>query len=299
MILTKAKSNLFIFMDETIRQLKKMGKERTAETYSLTLKSFMTFRRGQDIPICGIDSDIMLLYEAYLRSRGICMNTCSFYMRILRAVYNRAVEKGLADQKNPFRLVYTGIGKTAKRAVSTATLRAIKEADLSARPAIAYARDLFMFSFYTRGMSFVDIAYLKKQDLKNGMLIYCRRKTGQRLMIKWEKCMADIVNKYYIEGSQYLFPIITDAERARLQYANALHLVNHHLKTLANMLSLPYPLTMYVARHSWASVAKGKNIPLSIISEGMGHDSETTTRIYLASLDTSVVDNANKKIIDL
>ena len=58
------------------------------------------------------------------------------------------------------------------------------------------------------------------------------------------------------------------------------------------------PLTMYVARHSWASAAKAKGIPVSVISEGMGHDSESTTQIYLASLDTSIVDSANSIILN-
>lgn len=54
---------------------------------------------------------------------------------------------------------------------------------------------------------------------------------------------------------------------------------------------------MYVARHTWASVARSKHIPISVISEGMGHDSEVTTQIYLASLDHSVVDRANAMIL--
>ena len=53
----------------------------------------------------------------------------------------------------------------------------------------------------------------------------------------------------------------------------------------------------HVSRHSWASIAKSKNIPISVISEGMGHDSEETTRIYLASLDGSVIDKANSIIL--
>ena len=82
-------------------------------------------------------------------------------------------------------------------------------------------------------------------------------------------------------------------------YDNELHRVNHLLKKIGKQLDLPMPLTMYVGRHSWASIAKSRNVPISVISEGMGHDSESTTQIYLASLDTTVVDKANKKILDL
>lgn len=296
---TTKEASLFSFMHGVIAQLKQLGRVRTSETYTATLKSFMAFRDEQDIPLDGITSDLMLLYEAHLKARGVRMNTISFYMRILRAVYNRAVEKGLTPQRNPFRHVYTGVDKTTKRAIPIKTVKTLKELDLSMKPSTDFARDMFMFSFYTRGMSFVDMAYLKKTDLQYGILTYQRRKTGQQLTIKWEKCMAEIVAKYPDNKTDYLLPIIKEKGNERKQYDNALHLVNYRLKKLSDMLKLQRPLTMYVARHSWASAAKAKNVPLSVISEGMGHDSEATTQIYLASLETSVVDRANKMILGL
>ena len=296
--LTKEVS-LFSFWHNVIAQLKQLGKVRTAETYTATLKSFMKFQNNQDVPLDGITSDMMLLYEAHLKARGVRMNTISFYMRIFRAVYNRAVEKGLTAQNNPFRHVYTGVDKTVKRAISIKAIKALKELDLAMNSALDFARDMFLFSFYTRGMSFVDMAYLKKTDLQNGILIYRRRKTGQELSIKWEKCMAEIIAKYPENKTNFLLPIIKEQGNERRQYDNALHLVNYRLKELSTMLKLQRPLTMYVARHSWASAAKAKNVPLSVISEGMGHDSEATTQIYLASLETSVVDKANKMILGL
>ena len=291
--------SLFSFWHNVIAHLKLLGKVRTAETYTATLKSFMKFLDNQDIPLDGITSDMMLLYEAYLKARGVRMNTISFYMRIFRAVYNRAVEKGLTIQNNPFRHVYTGVDKTVKRAIPIKAIKALKELDLSMNQALDFARDMFMFSFYTRGMSFVDMAYLKKTDIKHGILTYRRRKTGQELSIKWEKCMAEIIAKYPENKTDFLLPIIKELGNERRQYDNALHLVNYRLKELSTMLKLQRPLTMYVARHSWASAAKAKNVPLSVISEGMGHDSEATTQIYLASLETSVVDKANKMILGL
>lgn len=292
-------TSLFSFMHSVIIQLRQLGKIRTSETYTATLKSFMEFREEQDVPLDGINSDLMLLYEAHLKTKGVRMNTISFYMRILRAVYNRAVEKELTPQKYPFRHVYTGVDKTVKRAVPVKVIKALKELDLSMKSSLDFARDMFMFSFYTRGMSFVDMAYLKKTDLQNGILTYCRRKTGQQLTVKWEKCMEEIIKKYPANSSIYLLPIIKEQGNERKQYDNALHLVNYRLKDLSKMLKLQRPLTMYVARHSWASAAKVRNIPLSVISEGMGHDSEKTTQIYLASLEASVVDKANKMILEL
>lgn len=297
------KPGFFGFMQNVISGLKCIGKHRTADNYTMTLKSFAQFRSYRDLPFCEMDSDMMMRYEAYLFGRGVKRNTVSFYMRILRAVYNRAVGQGQTEQRSPFRHVYTGVDKTVKRAISFAAVRRIKELDLSLHQKLDFARDMFLFSFYTRGMSFIDMAYLRKSDLKSGILSYCRRKTGQQLHIRWEKCMQEIVSKYEEsrcpeDGSPYLLPILKPPFDNHLsRYKNAMQQINRSLKTVAASAGLDVPLTMYVARHSWASIAKSKNIPVSVISEGMGHDSEMTTRIYLASLDTSVIDRANRLIL--
>ena len=279
--------------------LKEQGRIRTGETYQCTLNSFMRFKNGEEIILDEMNQETIEAYEAYLKKGRLSLNTISFYMRILRAVYNRAVEKELTTQRFPFRHVYTGIEKTIKRAIPQPIIRQIKEKELLTGSSVDYARDMFLFSFYTRGMSFVDMAYLKKKDLHNGILTYRRKKTGQQLSIKWEQCMQEIIEKYPPNPTEYLLPIITSTnENERLQYRNSLTLVNRKLKILSVFVHSPHPLSMYVARHSWASIAKSKNIPLSIISEGMGHDSETTTQIYLASLDTTVIDKANYLILN-
>ncbi len=287
----------FCFTKSIIAQLQKLNKARTSETYSSALSSFMNFLNGKDLLHDEITSDLMMEYEAWLKGRDVTMNTISFYMRILRAVYNRAVERGLTDNRTPFKYVYTGIDKTVKRALSWESIKRIKALDLSGKPSLDLARDIFLFSFYTRGMSFVDIAYLKKKDLQNGTLTYRRRKTGQQLFIRWEKCMQEIIDKYPTNDTPYLLPIIKKTKNERLQYRNALHSINNKLKIVAEQTGLHISLTLYCARHSWASIAKSKNIPISVISEGMGHDSESTTQIYLASLDNSRIDNANEMIL--
>lgn len=286
------------FAWELVKQLKQIGKNRTAERYTTVLNCFRRFLGENDVLLEEVDSNLMVRYETFLKARGICPNSSSYYMRGLRAIYNRAVEKELTVQRNPFKHVYIGIDKTIKRAVSLKTIRQIRELDLSLSPAIDFARNIFMFSFYTRGMSFIDMAFLKKKDLQNGILSYRRHKTDQQLFIKWEKPMQEIIDKYDTSKTPYLLPIIrnVDIDEWR-QYKNASHLVNDKLKKLGEQLGLPIPLTSYVARHAWASIAKSKNIPVSTISEAMGHDSENTTRIYLASLDTSIVDKANSLIL--
>lgn len=298
---TRIRSNvsLFTFIENLINDFRSLGKPRSAETYTTTLNSFRRFRNNLDLKLSDIDSDIMIAYEAYLKSNGVSRNSSSFYMRILRAIYNRAVDKELTTQRYPFRHVYTGIDKTIRRAISITAIKNIKKLDLTAKPALEFARDMFLFSFYTRGMSFIDMAYLRKSDIKRGILSYRRRKTDQQLLIKWEKCMQDIVDKYHTTDSEYLLPIIrtTCKTQARKQYLNSIRTINQHLKQIGQITNLPLPLTTYVARHSWASIAKSKNIPISIICEGMGHDSEVTTKIYLTSLDSTAIDQANSKIL--
>ena len=287
------------FMEKVMEQLRRTGKVRTSETYRSTLNSFMRFRKDEEVLLEEIDSDLMMDYETWLKSNGISMNTVSFYMRILRATYNRAVENNLIAQQYPFKPVYTGIAKTVKRAIPFRLIKRLKSMDLSSNKMYSFARDMFLFSFYTRGMAFVDMAFLRKKDLNKGTLSYRRKKTGQLLFIKWEPCMQEIVDRYFDAESPYLLPLIKKAGvKERNQYINGMHQINKYLGKIGEDMNIPIPLTLYVARHTWASVAKSKNIPLSVICEGMGHDSETTTRIYLTSLDTTPVDRANHLILN-
>lgn len=292
----KSEKFLFIYMEQIIKELEDNRQISTAANYKSTLKSFKRFRNGKNIALSKINDKVIQQYEAYLKNEGIKMNTVSFYMRVMRAVYNRAVEDGLAAEKQLFKNVYTGIDKTEKRAVPLQTIKAIKELYMPSR-ALHFARDMFLFSFYTRGMSFVDMAYLKKTDLENGILTYKRRKTKQQLSIKWEKCMQDIVNKWP-SYNEYLLPIITIAGKdERTQYKSCQKNVNQQLRKISKMLKMRKGITMYVARHSWASIAKNMNIPLGVISDSMGHTSLKTTQIYLSAIDMDIINKANLKII--
>lgn len=296
---TRHEDSFFSFMESVAARLDRLEKQRTAETYMSALKSFRRFVGRPRLAFSELDTDLTAAYEAYLiRRRGLTPNTSSFYMRILRAVYNRAVNQGLTTQNNPFRGVYTGVARTAKRAIPQQALRRIRDMQLPEDGPLAFARDMFLFSFYTRGMSFVDMAYLRKTDLKNGTLAYRRRKTGQLLQIRWEPCMQEILGRHTVPGdSEFLLPIITDPSEGRRQYVQASHRINRNLKAIGTTAGLAAPLSMYVARHTWASIARSRHIPLSVISDGMGHDSEATTQIYLASIDNCEIDKANRLII--
>ena len=292
------KTTVFEYMCRQSERMKMLGKVRTCETYRQTLRSFTKFRNGVDLYFDMLDADMVEQYESYMRANNLSRNTTSFYMRILRCIYNRAVEDRLTQQTDPFRRVYTGVDKTAKRAIALKEIKRIKELNLTDKPALDYARDMFLFSFYLRGMSFIDLAYLRKRDLSNGYITYIRKKTGQQLTIRWERSMQEIVDNYPENPTQYLLPIITRQDGTeRQQYLNKILFVNRKLKQVARLAKISTPLTMYVSRHSWASIAKSKNVPLSVISEGMGHDNEETTRIYLAAIQTNHIDDANRRIL--
>ena len=318
----KTSESLFTFMNLLIALLLKNGQLRTMQHYKATLNSYMRFRDGKDITFKEINAEEMQSYEAYLKNVAkVCANTSSFYLRILRATYNKAVEKGLipAQQQNPFKNVYTGIAKTKKRAIPTASVSQIKHLNtvndahdtnkLTSKQELA--RDAFLMSFYLRGISFIDLAHLRKSDLKDGFISYTRSKTGQRISIRLEKDMQDMVDKYQAEtfSSPYLFPFLvsdTNRKNCTIQdkrqdelrlYHNAESRIAYHLKKLGAKIGIQSKLTLYVARHSWATAARDGNVSISIISEALGHNSETTTQIYLRSIQSSEVDDANAKIL--
>ena len=291
--------SVFSFIHTQVQHKKQLGKIRSSETYQATLNSFMRFRRGVDLSFEMIDSDLMELYEADLRNRGLSRNTTSFYMRILRTNYRLAAEKGVTADRHPFRHVYCGMDKTVKRSIPFSEIKKINSLELSRKPSMDFARDMFIFSFCTRGMSFIDMAYLEKTDLNNGYLAYRRKKTGQLLTMEWTQQMQDIVDKYKQNETRYLLPIITREDGSeRKQYQNQMRKINRLLKSIARLTGLQLPLSMYYSRHSWATIARGKDVPLAIISEGLGHDSETTTQIYLDSIKSSEVDKANRMILE-
>lgn len=289
------------YMCMQILKLKQFNKLGTANNYLHTLYSFMDFLDGYNIGIDCLTEILVERYDLYLLNRGLKRNSISFYMRILRSVYNKAVKQRLVLQTNPFANVYTGVDVTKKRAVQPQILSIISRLDLSDKPAMQFARDLFLFSFYARGMSFVDMAFLKKSSISSNVLYYTRRKTAQRLSVKIEPCMQKIIERYNVSDSEFLFPILVSDiySKSYQQYRKAVNRYNANLKKLSKYAELDVSLTSYVARHSWATMAQNSNVPISVISAALGHTTEQTTRIYLSAIDNSKIDEANSRIISL
>ncbi len=288
------------------------GRFGTAHACRYAGVSFLKFLNGKDIRIDKIKAALMEGYEHYLLSEGKSKNTVSCYMRSLRAAYNSAVNEKVPVSKkskdNPFSGVFTGNAKTEKRAISKECIAKLMEVELegiknvkeTAVSSPAFSRDLFLFSFYTQGMSFSDMVNLKKEDIKDGVIRYRRKKTGQQITVKLEECMKAIIRRYQDKDSGYIFPVLKgntgDYQRWK-QTQTALAAFNRDLKKLAKLAGIEEHLTSYVARHSWASIASHVGIPIATISRGMGHESEKTTRIYISRADYSDVSRANRQIL--
>lgn len=287
------------FIRMQIERLNQTGRLGTAQCYEKTLHSFALFLGGKDLPLSAMTEQLVSDYNTFLIRRGLVRNSVSFYMRVLRAVYNKAVRQRLIEQSHPFQTVYTGIDRTRKRAVDEGVISALNRLELSADSRLALARDMFLFSYCTRGMAFVDMAYLRRDNIQNGMICYARRKTGQRLVVRIEPSIRRIIDRYAAPERPYLFPVVTSTDTcvAYAQYRAAMNTYNRMLLRLSAMLPEECRLTSYTSRHSWATAARNHNVPISVISAGMGHSSEQTTRIYLAMLENSVIDDANSVII--
>ena len=297
---TTADYSITDFFTQQIQKLKNDNRRGTARNYSKTLKSLKAIMKNTDSTFNIVTEQFVESYNTFLIQRGVVRNTISFYMRIFRSVYNKAVTQKIIEQTFPFKNVYTGVDRTRKRAVTETVISQLLSIDLKKSKALQFARDLFIFSFYARGMAFVDIVYLKKSNIQNGYITYVRHKTGQELTIRIETRLQNIINQYEKKDSPYLFPILNteDENKAYSQYEIALNYYNRQLKRLSKLLEPNINLSSYTPRHTWATTARNKNVPLSIISAGMGHSSEKTTLIYLTKIDNSIIDEVNKAIID-
>lgn len=296
------KSNSFYsIMEYRINELKTKRKITTMDNYKSTLRALKLFRNEDDIIPSMITPSFVKQFEVHLKEREVCPNTISFYMRIFRAVYNYAFENEfILENKMPFKRVFTGEAKTRKRAVDIHIVRKLVKLDLTSYPRLDISRDMFLFSVLTRGMAFVDVAHLTRKNIHNNEIIYNRHKTGQRIRIELLPCMKEIIDKYIQQTGEndYLFPLLTPNQRKEIiAYTSALRMHNKHLSEISEMLRLKSKLSSYVARHTWATIAKNKGVSVSVICDAMGHTSEETTRIYLDSLDKEMIDKANYSIV--
>lgn len=288
--------------DEQIASCKNENRIGMAEAYKSTKSSIFKFLKGKDIELSELNRRFVLEYESALMRQGVTRNTVAYYLRNLKTVYNRFVSIEYRNsEKYPFVNIRTSPIKTQKRSLSKNELvQLVKKKFNENEKHLDFARDIFLFSFYTRGMSFVDILHLKKSDIKNNYIIYERKKSKQRLQIALTEPLQSLIEKYS-HSDEYVLPVLNSVPGNLLykHYKKALARINRSLKIIGETLSLSITLTTYVARHSWAMQAKLLGTPMSVISEGLGHASETTTRIYLKALDSSIIDKVNESVVKL
>lgn len=291
------------FVSLLIDELSLAGRHGTAHSYRSSMKRLNRFTGNDQLLFSALTPGLLKSYEQYLLAEGCKRNTVSLYLRMLRSICNQAVQRGLAKfPSGLFSDVFTGGDSSEKRAVPPSVINQIREVDLSLYPEMEVSRDLFLLSFYLRGIPFVDLVHLRRSDVIQGVLRYRRSKTGRLLTVALEPCAKAIFKKYASRNSDssYLLPFITKkgCEGYR-QYQSALRRYNHHLRRLSSFLGLKIKLTSYVARHSWATAAYHQGIPVSVISESLGHASEKVTYTYLTSFDNRSLNRANRKVIAL
>lgn len=273
----------------------------TMENYKTAVNSIMNFNGRKPVQISILDNEMLSHYYRWLLGRGVCLNTISCYMRSLRSLYNKYSKYGLTNKANPFVDIFTGQERTMKRALKADDINRLRSVKLQKGTRLDLTRDVFLFSFYSFGMPFVDIYNMRKTQINGDLLIFHRKKTGRTIRVKLEKCMLDIIKKWYSKNSDFVFPFNKKRSRSKNEntyYHTCLCYYNKNLKDLARIAGLDFNLTSYVSRHSWASWAYSNNVSIPIISKALGHSNSLTTMTYISDVDDTSLYVANHNLIE-
>ena len=287
-----------------IERLESLGKINSATKHKYALQVLDGYK-PTTMALEAIDLDYLKGLELYLRQRGNKDNSIATRFAIFKAIYNKAVKEGkVAVKQNPFSIYQVGSlwAKTRKRAIDKDDIQRLIDLEITEGHTTEYrrlAKDLFLFSYFTAGMNFGDIARLRYKDILRGRVNYSRHKTQKLLSFQLVPMALQILEKYGTagHGEDYIFPILNRHEHTTPQQIfNRLHKVlrkvNRELKVLGEMIGLEMPLTTYVARHTYATVLKRSGVSVALISESLGHSDLSTTQIYLDSFENSQIDAA-------
>ena len=288
-----------------INRLRKEGRYSTAHVYKNAIFSFSKFCGTSNVSFRQVTRERLRRYGQYLYECGLKPNTISTYMRMLRSIYNRGVEAGSAPYvPRLFHDVYTGVDVRQKKALPAGELhKLLYEDPKSERLRRTQTIAALMFQFC--GMSFADLAHLEKSALDQSVLRYNRIKTKTPMSVEVLDTAKGMINQ--LRSNQepipdcpnYLFDILCGNkkrkdERAYREYQSALRRFNNRLKDLARALRLNSPVSSYTLRHSWATTAKYRGVPIEMISESLGHKSIKTTQIYLKGFELRERTEVNK-----
>lgn len=295
------------FYDEIIDELERSGRMSYAKSFKDTRTSFLKFT-GKNIMFRDITPILIEKYEVYLRENNNQNGGISFKMRHLRALFNIAIKRKVMN-KNNYPFIDYKISKLKpegnKRALSVDEFKKIKEVDLSNHPELTDTYHYFMFSVYTRGMNFADMAKLKWSDITNGRIYYKRSKTKHSFNIEINEKIEEILDYYKSQNrpSEYVFPILLKDDLTPKQIAYRKHKVlsqfNKKLKEIASLAGVEKNITSYVARHSFATILKNLGTSVEKISEMMGHGNVQITMSYLKEFENDDLDKENRKLLDL
>ena len=293
-------TDFLAYMSGLVVRLEADGRYGTAHVYRFALRSLRRYCNGRRLRFSDLTPGWLKQYQEYLLGRRLRWNTVSTYLRMLRAVYQRGVDSGLARYRpRLFHGVYTGSRPGHRRALCESSLRLLGGSP-QAEPRLEQARQLFLLLFALRGIPFVDIAYLRPCDLQGEVLVYRRRKTGTCLRVRLEPRAAAFLLRCRSTdpSSPYLFPFVRrEGARGYRDYQNSLRVFNRRLCLLAARYGLPEGLSSYSARHSWATLANGRHYQHELIREAMGHSSVKVTETYFKGHTDEQIDEMNKDLL--
>lgn len=298
---------VFQYFEEVIGRLDATGKIGNANAYRDAKNALLKFNSNKPLQFKTINFGFLTKFEEYLRGKGAMNSTISVYLRTLRALINRAIkEKKCRKEDYPFDeyRISKLKSETFKVALSKEELRRFLQFEPDPNTKQQLSKHLFLFSFFTRGMNFSDIAKLKWENIVDGRIIYHRSKTSKLFSVKINPEIEEIINFYrhHNKDNTYIFPILdlsySTPTEVKNRIKSGLKRLNKHLKIISNKLEFEKRLTSNLARHSWARLQKKRGTPMSVISEGMGHTSERTTQIYLESFGDEVLDGVNEGLLD-
>lgn len=280
------------------REKRSAGDESTADLYRAVRNHFKDFCGGSELPLKEITAERVHGFAEWLRAKGLRVNSVNSYLSNLRAMYNRACLcwKG-RPQDSPFARLRLKQEETRKRAAPFKVIEQLASLDLKEEPEKQQAADLALFSFMACGMPFVDLVHLTRENLsENGkVLSYHRQKTGAFIQMEVSAGMKRLIEHYSSEDSKYLFPVLPE-DATHEQYKFCLAKQNQALEEICLYLDWDGELTTYVFRHTWASEAYHRHVPLAIISQALGHRSEQMTRNYLSAFGIEELAEANKQV---
>lgn len=294
------KVSFFINAEQEAKHCEEVRQYSTAKNYRTAIRSLRSFLQGHELMVRDVSPELMADYAQWLRQQGISMNTVSCYLRSLRAIYNKVVRRYGLEDLDPFKDLFTGHAKTVKRSASDEDIKRLQAMILPRHSVLQLTRDIFFFSLYAQGMPFVDVAFLRNEQIRDGLIVYERHKTGQQIVVKIEGCIQEIINRYSRTDSDFVFPIITThyPAQAYKQYQSKLRTYNRHLHQLEKIAGLKGSLTSYVVRHTWASLAYDTDIDLAVIASALGHTNTNTTRIYIRDINNRRLAEANQKVLN-